>query len=47
MPWSDLPDPFPQMTPTERVQAVLARLGCIGITGIILAGVIVGSTMLL
>lgn len=46
MPWSDLPDPVPPMTRRERAQAVVSRLDCIGITGFILAGLIVGWTVL-
>lgn len=45
MPWSDLPDPVPQMTAGERVQAVVARLGCLGISGLVIFALIVGSTV--
>lgn len=40
MPWSDLPDPVPPMTPGDRLQAILARLGCLGVTGLIIFAVI-------
>lgn len=35
MPWSDLPDPVPPMTPRERVAAILGRLGCLGAAGLV------------
>jgi len=37
MPWSDAPDPIPPMTPRERVRAVLGRLGCVGVLGLLTA----------
>lgn len=41
MPWSDLPDPIPPMTPGERVQAIVARLGCLGVSGLLIFAAIV------
>jgi hypothetical protein len=42
MPWSQLPDPAPPMPPTERLQAIVARLGCLGVTGLLVAAALVG-----
>ncbi|HYC66630.1 hypothetical protein [Brevundimonas sp.] len=36
MPWSDLPDPVPPLTPSERVRAALSRLGCVGVSGLLI-----------
>ena len=47
MPWSSLPEPAPPMTLGERLQAIVARLGCIGITGLLLAGLVIGSMIAL
>lgn len=43
MPWCDLPDPVPPMTSGERLQAIVARQGCLGITGLIVLAAIVAS----
>jgi len=42
MPWSDLPDPVPPMTPREWLAAVFARLGCVGVVGLLVFAFILG-----
>lgn len=41
MPWSDPPDPVPPMTVAERAQAIVARLGCLGVSGLLIFAAIV------
>ena len=41
MPWSDLPDPVPPMTPVQRVQAFVSRIGCLGVSGLLIFAAIV------
>lgn len=46
MPWSDLPDPVPEMTPWERVQAFVSAVGVAGFFGVLIFVMIVGWTLM-